>query len=76
MSNQKGGSPDKIGEAVRDARRKRKWSQIELAERAGVSRSSVLRVEKGDHTSTKILTKIMLPLGMSLKANAWNLQRS
>lgn len=37
-----------LGKQVRLARKQRKWSEAELAERAGVSRSTIKRIEKGD----------------------------
>jgi transcriptional regulator with XRE-family HTH domain len=39
-----------IGKQIRFARKKRKWSEVDLAERAGVSRSTIKRIEKGDMT--------------------------
>jgi transcriptional regulator with XRE-family HTH domain len=42
-------------------------TQHELAERAGISRPSVARVEAGEDVSTATLSKITDALGLSLK---------
>jgi DNA-binding XRE family transcriptional regulator len=41
-----------LGLEVARARRVRRWSQAELAERAGVSRETVRKVEHGGHRVT------------------------
>ncbi len=39
-----------LGEQIRIARRERRWSQRELAERAGISSRTLIKVERGDAT--------------------------
>ena len=43
------------------------WTQQELAERAGVSRPSVARVERGDDVSTATLEKVAAALGLRVE---------
>lgn len=43
------------------------WSQHELADRAGVSRPSVARVEAGGDVNTATLRRIAEALGLSLQ---------
>ncbi|WP_288784143.1 helix-turn-helix domain-containing protein [Microbacterium lacticum] len=59
-------SPPSFGEVIRDARKKREWSQEMLAEKAGVSRPTIARVERGDDVSTANLTKIADVLGLQI----------
>lgn len=37
-----------LGERIRLARRERRWSQRELAERAGIAPGTLIRIERGD----------------------------
>ena len=39
-----------LGELVRLSRRRRRWTESELAERVGIARSTVQRIERGDPT--------------------------
>ncbi len=50
-----------LGDHVRLARRERRWSEAELAERVGVSRATIQKIEKGDPAVT---------LGLALEACA------
>ncbi|WP_234703772.1 helix-turn-helix transcriptional regulator [Rhodospirillum centenum] len=50
-----------LGAQVRLARRERRWSETDLAERIGVSRATVQKIEKGDPGVT---------LGLALEACA------
>jgi transcriptional regulator with XRE-family HTH domain len=43
------------------------WTQNELAERAGVSRPTVARIERGDDISTATLEKIVLALELRIE---------
>lgn len=56
-----------LGAAIRDARKKQGLSQDELAEKAGLSRPTVARVERGDDVSTATITKLAEVLGLALK---------
>lgn len=56
-----------IARHVRDARTARGWSQYELAERAGVSRPTVARVEAGADVNTAKLVRIAEALGLVLR---------
>lgn len=56
-----------IARRVRAARAARGWSQIELAERAGVSRPTVARVEAGDDVNTAKLISIAATLDLVLE---------
>lgn len=58
--------PPSFGEVIREARKKREWSQEMLAEKAGVSRPTIARVERGDDVSTANLTKIADVLGLHI----------
>jgi transcriptional regulator with XRE-family HTH domain len=37
-----------LGEQIRHGRRTRRWSQRELAERAGITPGTLIRIERGD----------------------------
>lgn len=37
-----------LGERIRAARRERRWSQRELAERAGITPGTLIKIERGD----------------------------
>lgn len=39
-----------LGKQIRLGRKQRKWTESELAERAGVSRATIQKIEKGDMT--------------------------
>lgn len=39
-----------LGKLIQLGRKKRQWSQLDFAERIGVSRQTVQRIEKGDPT--------------------------
>lgn len=55
---------------IRAARRAKKWSQLELAERAGVSRPTVARLEGGASVSYATVTKIAGALDLRLALEA------
>lgn len=57
----------RLGQTIRDARKTRGWSQIELGDKAGVSRPTVARVERGDVVSTETITKLASVLGLELQ---------
>lgn len=54
-----------IGERIRQERRKRKWSQEELARRAGVTQGLISQMENGTNDSSKYLTSIARALDVS-----------
>jgi transcriptional regulator with XRE-family HTH domain len=56
-----------IASQVNKARQAAGLSQNELADRAGISRPSVVRVERGDDVNTATLGKIADVLGLSLQ---------
>lgn len=56
-----------FGRQIREARNARGWSQDELAARAGVSRPSVARIERGDDVSTATLVKVARALGLTVE---------
>lgn len=56
-----------LGAAIRDARKKQGLSQDELAEKAGLSRPTIARVERGDDVSTATINKLAEVLGLALK---------
>src|SRR4051812_28335937 len=57
----------RIGLLVRDARRHRGLSQLQLAERLGTSQSAVARIEQGgEHLSLELLDRLSAALGSEL----------
>lgn len=57
-------SRDDIGSAVRKARKRQSANQVDLADRAGVSRSTVQRLERGDDVSVDALLSTLAELGL------------
>ena len=53
-----------IGAAVREARKLDGANQIEFADRAGISRSTVQRLERGDDVSVAALMLALAELGL------------
>lgn len=58
-----------IAAKIHDARVACAWAQRELAERAGVSRPTVARIERGDDVSTATLAKVAAALGLKVALN-------
>jgi len=56
-----------VGDAVRDARHERGWSQTQLGEEAGVSRPTIARIERGDDVSVATLAKVTAAVGLEVK---------
>lgn len=55
-----------FGEAVRAARKEKSWSQTELGKRAGVSRPTVARIEKGQDGHTTMLDRVAAALDLTV----------
>lgn len=56
-----------FGDVIREARKKRGWSQVELGEKAGVSRPTIARVEANNDVTTATIAKIAQALGLKLQ---------
>lgn len=62
-----GTTMSEIAGKVHETRVSLDWTQQDLAERAGVSRPSVARIERGDDVSTATLEKVAAALGLRVK---------
>lgn len=59
----------RIGARIRLERESRRWSLLELAERAGVSRGMIFKIEKGESSPTaQLLGKLSGAFGLSISA--------
>jgi len=56
-----------LGNRIREARKAKNWSQHDLANRAGVSRPTIARIESGTNVSTVRLAKITEALGLEIR---------
>jgi DNA-binding XRE family transcriptional regulator len=57
----------RLGQTIRELRKRRKLSQTELAEGAGVSLMTISRIERGEHDPhIKTLARIAGALGLSV----------
>jgi transcriptional regulator with XRE-family HTH domain len=56
-----------FGDVIREARKKRGWSQVELGEKSGVSRPTIARVEANNDVTTATIAKIAQALGLKLQ---------
>lgn len=54
-----------FGENVKVARKLRKLTQQDIADRAGISRQTVSKLEKGDAVSSDTLFSILYVIGLS-----------
>ena len=64
-------TPRDFGALIRDHRRKRGWSQQELARHAGVRRQWLVATEKGNPgASLSLVLRTMNVLGIALEAGA------
>lgn len=70
MTDQAAVSLASAGNAVRDARRERGWSQTQLGVEAGVSRPTIARIERGDDVSVATLAKVTTAVGLTVKIEA------
>jgi transcriptional regulator with XRE-family HTH domain len=55
-----------IGKAIARARQRKRWTQVELAERVGVNESAVVAWETGRHFPARNLGAIEDALGIDL----------
>lgn len=56
-----------FGDVIREARKKQGWSQMELGEKAGLSRPTIARVEANNDVTTATIAKIAQALGLKLE---------
>jgi len=58
----------KLADKVRVKRRKKRWTQVELAEKTGVSRQTIIRLENHqlDSLPTKYVERIADALGIRI----------
>ena len=62
-----GSTMAEIAGKVQETRVSLDWTQNQLAERAGVSRPTIARVERGDDVSTATLEKVAAALGLRVE---------
>src|SRR3990172_276369 len=58
-----------LGSAARDARLAKGWTSVETAEHAGVSRTSVYTLERGEPASIEVGLGAATPLGLRLEVD-------
>ncbi len=58
---------NRLGDAIREAREARGWSQQELAAASGVSRPTIARMEAGQGVSTTTLVKLATALRLDIR---------
>lgn len=56
-----------VGERIRDARKRRGWTQKDLAERVGCSQQTIVDIEKQPTPQSRFLSRIVTELGESLE---------
>jgi len=56
-----------FGDVIREARKKRGWSQVELGEKSGLSRPTIARVEANNDVTTATIAKVAQALGLKLE---------
>lgn len=59
----------RVGAQIAHARREQGWTQIQLAEVAGVSRPTVARIEAGQQVGLAILVKVAEVLGLQVQVS-------
>jgi len=56
-----------LGKQIKLGRKQRKWTEIELAERAGISRATLQKIEKGDATcAIGLVFEVAILVGLKL----------
>ena len=66
----------KIGARIAELRKQKGWSQAELAEKVGISRQHINRVENGQYsTGIDIISRITDALGCNLEINPKTLMK-
>lgn len=61
--------PTGFGDIIREARKKRGWSQAELGNKSGLSRPTIARVEADNDVTTATIAKVAHALGLRLELN-------
>lgn len=56
-----------FGQIIREARKKRGWSQGQLGQKSGLSRPTIARVEADSDVTTATIGKIAQALGLTLE---------
>ncbi|MBX3193654.1 MAG: helix-turn-helix transcriptional regulator [Microbacteriaceae bacterium] len=56
-----------LGDVIRQARKKQGWSQVDLGQRAGVSRPTIARIEGNNDVTTATIAKVAQALGLTLE---------
>ncbi|MEZ7755374.1 helix-turn-helix transcriptional regulator [Microbacterium paraoxydans] len=56
-----------FGDVIREARKAKGWSQIELGEAAGLSRPTIARIEANNDVTTATIAKVASALGLKLE---------
>lgn len=56
-----------LGQRIREARDVSGWSQSELAERSGLSRPTIARIEAGQHVRMGTLEQVAKALGLAVE---------
>jgi transcriptional regulator with XRE-family HTH domain len=59
--------PRGFGDVIREARKKRGWSQAELGEKSGLSRPTIARIEGNNDVTTATIAKVAQALGLKLE---------
>lgn len=59
-----------IGEVIRQRKEELGLSRRELVRRTGISEVQIMNIEKGQSTSTRLLSKIFDELGLEIKVKA------
>lgn len=58
-----------VGEAIKEARRKQNMTQQDLAQRIGVQRAQVLKIESGRNLTLSTIARVFNAMGMKATLN-------